>query len=286
MPLIEEYRRKSRECSTTRNDKEDGAMRTAGIDIGTRTVKVALADEESGILSRAWRTGGFDPLGAAAEALAEALEIAKLTRSMLDTVAAVGEAAGELGVDRVLTEVGAAARGVREHHPEARLVVDVGAESARAIRLSEDGRVLDFAMNEKCAAGAGAFLDSMARVLDATVEDLDRFAEGGSGQVKLNSQCVVFAESEVVSLLHRPTPKEDIARAIADSIASRTAVLVRRVGLETPLVVTGGMACSRSFVHALAKELGVADCRASEDPLFSGAEGAALLALAGKGERS
>jgi benzoyl-CoA reductase subunit D len=156
-------------------------------------------------------------------------------------------------------------------------VLDVGAEEGRAIRCNEQGKVLDFALNEKCAAGAGAFTEAMSRALEVDIEALGPMSLESTQAIPMNAQCAVFAESEVVSLLHAKTPKEDIARAVHDAIASRIVSLARKVGFEPDVVLMGGLARNPGFVDSLERAL---DCRVSipEDPEYTGAYGAALAA--------
>ncbi|HEB84113.1 MAG TPA: CoA activase, partial [Bacteroidetes bacterium] len=147
----------------------------------------------------------------------------------------------------------------------------------RAIKCNPDGKVEDFAINEKCAAGSGAFTEAMARALEVTVEELGRLSLQSSASVPMNAQCAVFAESEVVSLLHAKTPKQDIAKAIHDAIASRIVSMARRVGINPAVAVIGGMAKNVGFIDSLNRALGQ-EVLIPEDPAFITAFGAALIA--------
>ena len=177
-----------------------------------------------------------------------------------------------------MTEVGADARGVAELFPSARAVIDVGAEEGRAIRIDEAGKVLDFAVNEKCAAGAGAFTEAMARALEVPLEELGEFSLQSTKAVPMNAQCTVFAESEVVTLVHAKTPKADIARAVHDAIADRVTSTVRRVGITKDVALIGGLARNVGFVKFLEEDLKL-KLLIPSDPEFTGAFGAALIAL-------
>ena len=173
--------------------------------------------------------------------------------------------------------MGCDVRGTIKRYPNARTVIDVGAEEGRAIRCNEQGKVLDFALNEKCAAGAGAFTEAMSRALEVETERLGAMSLESSNAVPMNAQCAVFAESEVVSLLHAKTPKEDIARAVHDAIASRIVSLARKVGFEPEVVLIGGVAHNIGFVDSLQRAL---ECEVivPDDPDYIGAYGAALAA--------
>lgn len=176
-----------------------------------------------------------------------------------------------------VTEVGSAARGARFAIPTANTIIDLGAEEGRAIKLTEDGKIADFASNEKCAAGAGSFVESMARALQTTLEEMGPLSMKHTKEVPMNAQCVVFAESEVVSLIHQQTAKEDIARAVHDGVSNRVSSMVRRVGIVDDLALIGGPGHNIGLVQSLkddlAKEIAVPD-----DPDYISALGAALYA--------
>jgi benzoyl-CoA reductase subunit D len=176
-----------------------------------------------------------------------------------------------------ITEVSATARGAIALDPRVRTVIDVGAEEARAIRINPAGQVLDFAINEKCAAGTGAFTEAMARALEVKIEELGPLSRQSTHTVAMNAQCAVFAESELVSLIHSQTPKADMARAVHDAIADRIGSLVRRVGMEREVLLIGGVARNVGFVESLKRELD-AEVFVPETPETVGAYGAALLA--------
>ncbi len=161
--------------------------------------------------------------------------------------------------------------------PSANTVIDLGAEEARAIKLNPEGKISDFAVNEKCAAGAGSFVESMSRALQTTVEEMGPLSMKFTKQVPMNAQCVVFAESEVVSLIHQQTAKEDIARAVHDGISNRISSMVRRVGVIDDVVVIGGPARNIGLIQSLRDDL-AKDVIVPEDPDFVSAIGAAIYA--------
>ena len=255
-------------------------MITAGIDMGSKTVKVVIL-RDGNIIGRSIALAGFESREAAEKAFAEALREAGIGKDDIGRIVATG--AGRKNAPYAngdITEVGGDARGVIQRYPSARTVIDVGAEEGRAIRCNEQGKVLDFALNEKCAAGAGAFTEAMGRALELSVEELGKIALSSTKAIPMNAQCAVFAESEVVSLLHNRVPKEDISRAVHDAIASRIVSLARKVGFEPDVVLIGGLAHNVGFVSSLERAL---ECKVirPEDPEYLGAYGAALVAAEG-----
>ncbi len=255
-------------------------MITAGIDMGSKTIKVVVL-RDGQIIGKAMTLAGFESREAAEKALGAALDEAGIGKNEVERTAATG--AGRKyapDTEESISEVAGDAKGAIDLFPSARTVIDVGAEEGRAIRCNEEGKVLDFALNEKCAAGAGAFTEAMSRALEVEIEELGRMSLASKNAVPMNAQCAVFAESEVVSLLHAKTPKEDIARAVHDAIASRIVSLARKVGFEPEVVLIGGVARNKGFVDSLQRAL---ECQVTvpEDPEYIGAYGAALAAAAG-----
>ncbi len=252
-------------------------MITAGIDVGAKTVK-ALILKDGQVIAQSIRLGGFDQEESVQKVFAEAMGEASLSRDDIQHVTATG--AGRKSVpfaDDEVTEVGADARGVNFLFPSARTIVAVGAEEGRAVRSDEKGKVVDFAINEKCAAGAGAFTEAMARALEISIEEMGPLSLQSTKTVPMNAQCTVFAESEVVSLVHAKTPKPDMARAVHDAIANRIISMVRRVGVEPEVALVGGMGKNIGFVDSLRRGLEM-EILVPDEPEFVGALGAALVA--------
>lgn len=252
-------------------------MISGGIDIGAKTVKVLLL-KDGRILGRSLVPAGLDTHAATQQALDEALAAAKLTKAEVDRFTATGTGRKTCAFAKdEITEVGAAAKAMNHILPSCRTVIDVGAEEGRTIRCDENGKVLDFAFNEKCAAGAGTFAEGMARALEVKIEELGPLSLKSKEAVPMNAQCAVFAESEVVTLIHANTPREDIARAVLDAVASRIVSMVRKVGFAKDVALIGGMALNPGFVEALKRSLEM-DVHVPEDPECVGALGAALAA--------
>jgi benzoyl-CoA reductase subunit D len=250
-------------------------MITAGIDCGSKTTKVVIL-KDGKIAGWSLLLSGFDQEATVRETFALALKKAELKESDVKRVIATGAGMKEVPfADDTITEVGADARGAIFLFPKARTVIDVGAEEGRAIRIDQNGKVIDFATNEKCAAGAGAFTEAMARALEVELEEFGRLSLKSNKAVPMNAQCTVFAESEVVSLIHAKTPKQDIARAIHDAIADRITSMVRRVGIEEDVILIGGVAKNVGFVDAMKRDLKV-DLFIPKEPELVSALGAAL----------
>lgn len=253
-------------------------MISAGIDIGAKTVKVVLVDDGK-VLAKSMVPAGIDAAASTRKALDEALSAAGLNGDQVERFMATGTGRKDCPLtDREITEVGAAAKGMIHLLKSCRTVVDVGAEEGRTVRCGDNGKVIDFAFNEKCAAGAGAFAEGMARALQVPLEELGPLALTSDQAVQMNAQCAVFAESEVVTLIHAKTPRQDIARAVLDAVASRIISMVRKVGFEKDVALIGGMARNPGFVEAMKRGLEM-DIYVPEDPEYVGALGAALAAV-------
>jgi len=252
-------------------------MITAGIDMGAKYVKVLLL-KDGEIVVKARESSGFEPLEAADNAFDNALSKAGLKRDDVNFICATG--AGRSAVpfaNDTVTEVSASARGAMHNHPSVRTVIEVGAEEGRAVKCDENGKVLDFAINEKCAAGAGSFTEAMSRALEVPLEEFGQISLTSDKTIPMNAQCAVFAESEVVSLVHAKTPKADIAKAVHDAIASRIVSMVRRVGINKDVALIGGVSYNPGFVDSLNRGLEV-DVIVPEDAEYVGALGAAIIA--------
>ena len=252
-------------------------MITAGLDCGAKNVRAVIL-KDGAVVGKAMVPAGMDTAAAAEKAFAAALQEAALARDAVQKVVSTGAGRNEPRFkDDIVTEVGADARGVHHFYPDVRTVIDVGAEEGRAIRIDDRGKVVDFAINEKCAAGAGAFTEAMARALEVPLEQLGELSLQSTQAIPMNAQCTVFAESEVVSLVHRKTPKPDMARAIHDAIADRIVSMARRVGIEEKVALIGGVSRNVGFVKSLREELGT-DLIVGAEPEFIGAVGAAVVA--------
>ena len=254
-------------------------MIVAGIDVGGKNVHIILK-KDGQILGKGAGPTGIKKAEAVGQLYDEVLKKATLKRKDVGRVVATGSAAKRVAfASGFIPDTAADARGVLEQCPSARTIIDVGAEEGRAIKVSAEGKVLDFAINEKCAAGTGTFVEAMSRALEISVEELAKIALKSTQSIPMNAQCAVFGESEVVSLIHQKTQKPDIARAVMNAIAGRIASLARMVGLEKDVVMVGGMAKNAGFVDSLKKTIEM-PVVVPEDPDYIGALGAADAALA------
>ncbi|UCD16746.1 MAG: CoA activase [Candidatus Zixiibacteriota bacterium] len=256
-------------------------MITAGIDMGSKYIKVVILKNGT-VQGRAITVTGFEPAAAAAECLEKAAKDSGIDKSAIDHITSTGagrKVAPHINSD--ITDVGAAAKGVTHLLQGIRTVIDVGAEEGRGIKIESDGKVIDFAVNEKCAAGAGAFAEAMSRALEVSLDEFGQLSLKSDKTIPMNAQCAVFAESEVVSLVHAKTPKHDIARAVHDAIASRIVSMVRRVGINKDVALVGGVSHNPGFLDALSRGLET-EIKVPENPEYAGALGAALVA----GERN
>jgi benzoyl-CoA reductase subunit D len=252
-------------------------MITIGIDLGTQSVK-AVVLKDGAVLSRGQAFSGFDPTKAAEQAVAEALKKAQLSLKDVKHVTATGSGM-EMApyANSTISMMSADAKAGVHIFSKARTIIDVGAEEARAVKCDEKGIMIDFVVNERCAAGAGAFIEAMARALEVKLEEMGPLSLKAERASPINATCVIFGESDVVSLIHRQESKPEIARAIFDAMADRVSSMVYRLGVNPDVVLVGGVAKDVGFVASLKRKLGI-DILIPEYPEFIGALGAALVA--------
>jgi len=249
----------------------------AGIDIGSLSAEAVIMSGGK-ILAYSIVPTGADSRRAAETALEKALESAGRSRDEIGFVVATGYGRANVPLASLqVTEITCHGRGAVYLFPDARTVIDIGGQDSKVIRLDDRGTVVDFVMNDKCAAGTGRFLEVMARALETEVDRLSEVAATASRSATISSMCTVFAESEVVSLIGQGAPRDEIARGLMESVAERTASMVHRVGLAPEVVMTGGVAKNKGVVRALEKRLGRV-IRVPDEPQIVGALGAALVA--------
>lgn len=249
----------------------------AGIDVGSHNVSAVLLGS-TGILGYAILASAEEGERAAKRALEQACGAAGHASGPPVVVATgCGRSSVRFAV-RESSEVMCQARGVHQLFPQARTVLNLGAESTRAIRISPEGRAVAFASNDKCAAGSGRFLELMARLLEVPLEEMGELALAADGRAEVSSRCAVFAESEVISHVHRGLPKAHILAGIHAAVVDRIVEMAGRVGVEEGVVVTGGLALNRAILAELESRLGLRLSVAAE-PRIVGALGAALVAI-------
>ncbi len=251
-------------------------MKVAGIDIGSTTAKAVVMHNENMYYSihpvkEKWQTE-------AENILDKVLAKAKLGRKELDYVIATGLVDEEWGgVDGYLSDISCAANGARYCFPTARTVIDIGAENCRVTRFDKMSLVLDYRMNQKCGSGTGLFLDVVADALELDIEGIGEMSLESTKKINMNSACAVFAESEVVSLIHQGERRSDILAAVFNMIAAKTAALAKAVRMKNDVVFSGGVARNLGMVKAMSDVLGAA-VLVSETPDILNALGAALEA--------
>jgi benzoyl-CoA reductase subunit D len=255
-------------------------MIVAGIDVGGKNVHIIIK-KDGQIIAKIMGPTGIKKAEAVEILYDEVLKQPGLTRKDVERVVATGSAAKRVAfANGSISDLAADAQGVIKLIPTARTVIDVGAEEGRSIKVGADGKVLDFAINEKCAAGTGTFIEAISRALEVSLDEMSKIALQSTQTLSTNAQCAVFGESEVVSLIHQKTPKPDIARAVMNAIAGRIASVARIIGLEEDVVMVGGMARNACFVDSLKKNIEM-EVLVPEDPDYMGALGAAEAAIAG-----
>jgi len=247
-----------------------------GIDAGAATTKaVLLAD---GVISRSIvEPTGFDFSAAARRIFDNLLKDTGIIKADISAIGATGYGRDNITfATKKISEITAHARGVYHLYPEVRGIIDIGGQDSKII-VVKDGKVLDFLMNDRCAAGTGKFLEHTARALEISVAELGDIALLSKSPASINSMCTVFAESEVISLRAKGFSKEDIAAGLVESIARRVAVMAKQKELRDHVALVGGVAKNSGIKTALEKELGV-ELYVPPDPQITGAIGAALIA--------
>lgn len=250
-----------------------------GIDIGSRTIATVVLDDKGTIRNAAIRDSGPRPLERAEQMVGNGQSFRQVVATGYGRHGA--RAAFATGL---ITEIKAHALGARHLFPSCRTVLDIGGQDSKVIRLDEEGRVEDFIMNDRCAAGTGKFLEVMARGLGLSLKEIVAAASTSGQELTLNSMCTVFAESEVVSLLAAGKPVGAVARAVLNSICDRTQNLLARVGIVPPVVFTGGVAAVPGLPAYFSrrmglKRMGLPDLQVPDNPQLVGALGAALFGM-------
>jgi len=252
-------------------------MITVGIDVGSITAKAAVVKDGELIGEQVIPTG-YNARNAARAIFETILEQLELKPAFIAGIIATGYGRSSVAMaDKSVTEITCHALGAHYLDPAVRAVIDIGGQDSKAIALDAAGAVRDFAMNDKCAAGTGRFLEVMARALEVDLDAFGDFSLRADRPAKISSLCTVFAESEVISLISRGERRANIIAGIHESIASRVMAMASRVGLEKPVMMTGGVAKNVGVIKALEKKIGDR-LRVSPKAQVTGALGAALLA--------
>lgn len=252
-------------------------MLTIGIDVGSITAKAAVV-RDGVVISDKLILTGYNARHAGEQVFETIIDDLGITASSIEKIISTGYGRNSVTIaDKAVTEITCHAKGAHHLNPAVRSVIDIGGQDSKAIAVDETGSVIDFAMNDKCAAGTGRFLEVMARALEVDIDNFGQFSIKADQPAKISSLCTVFAESEVISLISKGEKRENIIAGIHESIAARVVAMANRTGLKAPIMMTGGVAKNIGVVKALEKKLGQ-PLDVSPQSQVTGAIGAALLA--------
>ena len=253
-------------------------MFTMGIDIGSTSSKAVILEDGIRVAARKVIEAGIGSEGPD-RVFADALSEAGITREEITRVMATGYGRMTFpGADDQASELSCHGKGIHYLIPEARVVIDIGGQDAKVMQINERGALLNFVMNDKCAAGTGRFLDVMAGILSVQTSELAELAAQAEEPLSISCVCTVFAESEVISHLAAGATRSDVAAGIHQSVAKRVAGLGNRIGFRGPIAMSGGVALNAGVVRALEHELGK-QIVTHPDAQLAGAYGAAILAF-------
>lgn len=250
-----------------------------GCDVGSTTGKAVILDD-NGIIASAIIQGEIDPEQTAERVLTKAIEQTDSIDGIEDLSYLMGTGYGRNEIpfaDENMSEISCHAHGVYFCDPEIKTIVDIGGQDVKGIALNGDGSVLEFAMNDKCAAGTGRFLEITSRSFKMSLKEFSDLSLTAKTIIPVTSQCSVFAETEIISLLAKKTPAADIAAGIQASVAKRSFTLLKKVGIRPKVTITGGCSKNEGLLKALEKKLRQDIIRLPIDPQLMGALGAAVL---------
>lgn len=276
---IEKDRKEQQTGGLARTGERNEPMFVMGIDSGSTSTNAVIINEKRKIIASAVIRTGAKSGESAERIVQQTLDEAHLKREDLAVIVSTGY--GRVSIpfaDKNITEISCHAKGAHFLKPSVRTILDIGGQDSKAIRLDENGNVVDFVMNDKCAAGTGRFLEMMARTLEIDIEELGPVSLKSKENVEISSMCSVFAESEVISLIAQNKETADIAHGIHKAIAGKAVSLMKRVGMEPDYMMTGGVAKNPGLVKVLEEMLG-APLYIYENPEIVGALGAALSGL-------
>ena len=252
-------------------------MYTAGIDIGTISTKAVIMRDGQLLASRVILTG-YNAENAGKKVFDAVLDDLQISASAITRIVATGYGRKSLAMaDKSITEIMCHATGARYLNPLIRSIIDIGGQDSKAILLDDHGKVANFAMNDKCAAGTGRFLEVMARAMEVDLDEFGRMSLKADLSARISSLCTVFAESEIISLIAKGEKRENIIAGIHESICVRVLAMANRIGIKPPVMMTGGVAKNIGVVRAFEKAIG-SPIEVSDYAQVNGAIGAALLA--------
>ncbi len=253
-------------------------MLTCGVDIGARSIDIVLYDGAQMVESLVTDTGAF-PKENAKNAFESVIRSVGVDVAGVDMVLATGYGRNYFeGAHRVVSEILCHAAGVSYLFPAVHTIIDIGGQDSKMVQVDDNGKVLNFVMNDRCAAGTGKFIEMVAHTLDISLENTGKAALTTTESCEISSMCAVFAESEIIGLLHKGVSREIILRGVFRSVARRTLSMAGKVGLREDIVFTGGVARNPGVLDALKHETGITDIKIPANPQITGALGAAILA--------
>lgn len=257
------------------------AMYFGGCDAGSTYTKCVIIDETGKIVASVTKRSRINPVLSAQDALDDAVAQVQGLNSAKDLKYLIGTGYGRNKVpfaDENISEISCHAMGVHVTAPEVKAVIDIGGQDVKGIAIDTDGTVLNFAMNDKCAAGTGRFFESMARAFEMSLEEFSNLSLKAKNVIPITAQCAVFAESEVISLVGEGKPMEEIAAGIELSVAKRCFVMAKKAGAVDNIALTGGCAKNDGLKQAIEKVLKIKVTELAIDPQLMGALGAAEYA--------
>lgn len=253
----------------------------AGCDAGSTYTKCVIIDENGKIVSQVTTRSRINPVLSAQSSLDEAIKQVPELKSAEDLTYLVGTGYGRNKVpfaDENISEISCHAMGVHVTDPKIKAIIDIGGQDVKGIAIDTDGTVLNFAMNDKCAAGTGRFFESMANAFEMNLTEFSDLSLTAKNVIPITSQCAVFAESEVISLVGEGKPMEEIAAGIQLSVAKRCFVMAKKAGATDSITLTGGCAKNEGLKKAIEKVLKIKVIDLPIDPQLMGALGAAEFA--------
>ena len=258
-------------------------MITAGIDIGSVSTEVVIVDSNKEIIGSIIVASQVDIEKTANEALDIVLKNNKFSRNDIDSIVATGYGRNNVPfANKSVTEITCHAVGAHHLFPDTKTIIDIGGQDSKAIAITSQNngnpRVVDFIMNDKCAAGTGRFLEVMAGVLNVDTKDLGALSEKSTKEISISSMCTVFAESEVISLIHQKLSTEDIISGLHTAIVRKVLSLVQRIPIENEITLTGGVMKNLGMCKKLKEEFSPNCVNLPGDPQIAGALGAAIIA--------
>lgn len=253
----------------------------AGCDAGSTYTKCVILDENGKIVADVTNRSRINPVVSSKEALDEAVNKVAELKNADDLSYLVGTGYGRNKVpfaDENISEISCHAMGVHVTNPDVLAIIDIGGQDVKGIEVAKDGTVVNFAMNDKCSAGTGRFFEAMAKAFEMSLDDFSNLSLKAKGMIPITSQCTVFAESEVISLVGEGKPMDEIAAGIELSVAKRCFVMAKKAGAVDTVTLTGGCAKNAGLKKAIEKVLKIKVIELPIDPQLIGALGAAEYA--------